>query len=99
MTLRGWVANPNHTTAALAEIQYCYVNRRMMRNRLINHAIRQACEDSWGPINNPLLCCIWKSIRIVDINVHPAKREVRFHQSAWCTILFTRACERPATAA
>ncbi len=28
LTLRGWVADPNHTTPALAEIQYCYVNGR-----------------------------------------------------------------------
>ncbi|WP_256061355.1 PTS transporter subunit EIIC, partial [Klebsiella pneumoniae] len=32
----GWVADPLHTTPALAEIQYCYVNGRMMRDRLIN---------------------------------------------------------------
>jgi DNA mismatch repair protein MutL len=75
------VADP-HTTPALAEIQYCYVNGRMMRDRLINHAIRQACEDKLGPISSRRLCCIWRSIpHQVDVNVHPAKHEVRFHQS------------------
>jgi DNA mismatch repair ATPase MutL len=54
LTLRGWVADPNATSAALAEIQYCYVNGRMMRDRLINHAIRQACEDKLGPISSRL---------------------------------------------
>lgn len=64
LTLRGWVADPLHTTPALAEIQYCYVNGRMMRDRLINHAIRRACEDKLGPISNRRLCCIWRSIPI-----------------------------------
>ena len=41
------------TTPALAEIQYCYVNGRMMRDRLINHAIRQACEDKLGADQQP----------------------------------------------
>ena len=64
LTLRGWVADPLHTTPALAEIQYCYVNGRMMRDRLINHAIRRPVKTSWGPISNRRLCCIWRSIPI-----------------------------------
>ena len=82
MTLRGWVADPNHTTAALAEIQYCYVNGRMMRDRLINHAIRQACEDKLGADQQPAFVLYLEiDPHQVDVNVHPAKHEVRFHQS------------------
>lgn len=82
LTLRGWVADPNHTTTALAEIQYCYVNGRMMRDRLINHAIRQACEDKLGAGQQPAFVLYLEiDPHQVDVNVHPAKHEVRFHQS------------------
>ncbi|CNJ64993.1 DNA mismatch repair protein [Yersinia enterocolitica] len=39
LTIRGWVADPA-ASRTLSEMQYCYVNNRMMRDRLINHAIR-----------------------------------------------------------
>ncbi len=82
LTLRGWVAEPLHTTPALAEIQYCYVNGRMMRDRLINHAIRQACEDKLGADQQPAFVLYLEiDPHQVDVNVHPAKHEVRFHQS------------------
>jgi DNA mismatch repair protein MutL len=82
LTLRGWVADPHHTTTALAEIQYCYVNGRMMRDRLINHAIRQACEDKLGADQQPAFVLYLEiDPHQVDVNVHPAKHEVRFHQS------------------
>lgn len=82
LALRGWVADPNHTTTALAEIQYCYVNGRMMRDRLINHAIRQACEDKLGADQQPAFVLYLEiDPHQVDVNVHPAKHEVRFHQS------------------
>lgn len=82
LTLRGWVADPHHTTTALAEIQYCYVNGRMMRDRLINHAIRQACEDKLGTDQQPAFVLYLEiDPHQVDVNVHPAKHEVRFHQS------------------
>ncbi|CCJ79331.1 DNA mismatch repair protein MutL [Cronobacter dublinensis 1210] len=82
LALRGWVAKPKGTTAALAEIQYCYVNGRMMRDRLINHAIRQACEDKLGIDQQPAYVLYLEiDPHQVDVNVHPAKHEVRFHQS------------------
>ncbi|XTZ37986.1 DNA mismatch repair endonuclease MutL [Salmonella enterica] len=82
LALRGWVADPKNTTNALAEIQYCYVNGRMMRDRLINHAIRQACEDKLGADQQPAFVLYLEiDPHQVDVNVHPAKHEVRFHQS------------------
>ena len=82
LALRGWVADPQQTSSAFAEIQYCYVNGRMMRDRLINHAIRQACEDKLGADRQPAFV-LYLDIdpHQVDVNVHPAKHEVRFHQS------------------
>lgn len=82
LTLRGWVADPLHINPTLAEIQYCYVNGRMMRDRLINHAIRQACEDKLGADQQPAFVLYLEiDPHQVDVNVHPAKHEVRFHQS------------------
>ena len=82
LAMRGWVADPNASSAAFAEIQYCYVNGRMMRDRLINHAIRQACEDKLGADQQPAFVLYLEiDPHQVDVNVHPAKHEVRFHQS------------------
>lgn len=82
LALRGWVADPAGTTPALAETQYCYVNGRMMRDRLINHAIRQACEEKLGSDRQPAYVLYLEiDPHQVDVNVHPAKHEVRFHQS------------------
>lgn len=81
LALRGWVAEPSATTSALAEIQYCYVNGRMMRDRLITHAIRQACEDRLGGEQPAFVLYLEIDPHQVDVNVHPAKHEVRFHQS------------------
>ncbi|MRS16781.1 DNA mismatch repair endonuclease MutL [Enterobacteriaceae bacterium RIT691] len=82
LALHGWVADPKQSNAQFAEIQYCYVNGRMMRDRLINHAIRQACEDKLGAGEQPAFV-LYLTIdpHQVDVNVHPAKHEVRFHQS------------------
>lgn len=82
LALSGWVVDPLHTPPTLAEMQYCYVNGRMMRDRLINHAIRQACEGSVSSDKQPAFV-LYLDIdpHQVDVNVHPAKHEVRFHQS------------------
>ncbi|NKI75374.1 DNA mismatch repair endonuclease MutL [Dickeya sp. CFBP 2040] len=81
LNIHGWVADPAGSRQ-LPEMQYCYVNRRMMRDRLINHAIRQAYQDQLRDEQQPAYV-LYLDIdpHQVDVNVHPAKHEVRFHQA------------------
>jgi DNA mismatch repair protein MutL len=77
LQLHGWVlpVGSSNTT------QYTYVNNRMMRDKLILHAIRQAFEEVAGQEELPgFVIYIDIDPRQVDVNVHPAKHEVRFHQ-------------------
>ncbi|MFI8414916.1 DNA mismatch repair endonuclease MutL [Serratia sp. NPDC078593] len=81
LTIRGWVADPDGARQ-LGEMQYCYVNSRMMRDRLINHAIRQAYQDQLKEDQQPAYVLYLEvDPHQVDVNVHPAKHEVRFHQA------------------
>src|SRR5471030_2088420 len=79
--IRGWVADPAGSRS-LSDMQYCYVNNRMMKDRLINHAIRQAYQDQLKDDQQPAyVLYLDVDPHQVDVNVHPAKHEVRFHQS------------------
>ncbi|NXZ85837.1 DNA mismatch repair protein MutL [Serratia fonticola] len=81
LSIRGWVADPQGARQ-LGEMQYCYVNSRMMRDRLINHAIRQAYQDQLKDDQLPAYVLYLEvDPHQVDVNVHPAKHEVRFHQA------------------
>ncbi|PKX81533.1 DNA mismatch repair protein MutL [Pectobacterium peruviense] len=81
LTIHGWVADPVGAKQ-LPDMQYCYVNQRMMRDRLINHAIRQAYQDQLSDEQQPAYVLYLEiDPHQVDVNVHPAKHEVRFHQA------------------
>ncbi|GAA5215634.1 DNA mismatch repair endonuclease MutL [Corallincola platygyrae] len=81
MHLRGWIARPD-SCRITNDYQYCYVNGRVMRDKLINHAIRQAYDERLGSDLHPVFLLYFDiDPRQVDVNVHPAKHEVRFHQS------------------
>nr|WP_310616345.1 DNA mismatch repair endonuclease MutL [Pantoea cypripedii] len=81
LALRGWVADPAGSRQ-VTDLQYCYVNGRMMRDKLINHAIRQAYQTQLGDEQQPAYVLYLEiDPHQVDVNVHPAKHEVRFHQS------------------
>ncbi|MBZ6068165.1 DNA mismatch repair endonuclease MutL [Aeromonas schubertii] len=79
--LRGWISTPQGARAQ-NDLQYTYVNGRMMRDKLINHAIRQA-YDELLPSDHHAAYVLYIELdpRQVDVNVHPAKHEVRFHQA------------------
>lgn len=81
LKLKGWITTPDGARNQ-SDLQYCYVNGRMMRDKLINHAIRQSYESA---LRSDQFATYVLFIEIdpyqVDVNVHPAKHEVRFHQS------------------
>ncbi|PKQ78223.1 DNA mismatch repair protein MutL [Aeromonas sobria] len=79
--LWGWLATPEGARPQ-NDLQYTYVNGRMMRDKLIHHAIRQA-YDELLPADRFAAYVLYIELdpRQVDVNVHPAKHEVRFHQA------------------
>ncbi|GLP95741.1 DNA mismatch repair endonuclease MutL [Paraferrimonas sedimenticola] len=61
--------------------QYFYVNGRLVRDRLINHAVKQAFAECGRDAIAGYVLMLQIDPAQVDVNVHPAKHEVRFHQS------------------
>ncbi len=85
---RGWVADPNHTTTALTEIQYCYVNvMRRCATALINHAIPAVpVKINWARTNSLRLCCIWRLTRIRWMSMFiPPSTKCVFNNPGWRT--------------
>ena len=78
--LSGWVATPNFSRTQ-NDLSYCYINGRMVRDKVISHAIRQAYAQYLSNDAYPaFVLFIDLNPHDVDVNVHPTKHEVRFHQ-------------------
>lgn len=83
MLLWGWIGHPEFSRPQ-NDLCYSYVNGRMMRDKLINHAIRQAYADLLPEGHYPTFVLFLNlAHKEVDVNVHPAKHEVRFHQARY----------------
>jgi len=81
MRLHGWLATPDYSRSQ-ADSQYFYLNGRMVRDKLINHAVRQAHQAVLEAGRYPAyLLYLEVDPKQVDINVHPTKHEVRFRES------------------
>ncbi|WWP01694.1 MAG: DNA mismatch repair endonuclease MutL [Candidatus Dasytiphilus stammeri] len=79
LKLHGWLAISKQLRIT-NNLQYFYVNGRIIQNRLINNAILQACQRKQSECNPKFVLYLDIDPTQVDINVHPTKRDVRFHQ-------------------
>lgn len=89
MQLEGWISTQDYQRSQ-NDKQWIYINSRMVKDKLLNHAIKQAYEELLDPGRHPS-CLLYLSINPaeVDINVHPTKHEVRFEQPRLVHDFFT----------
>jgi DNA mismatch repair protein MutL len=81
MTLRGWIGLPTYSRSQ-ADQQFFFVNGRFIRDKLVTHAVKQGYSDVLYHGRNPVYSLFFSiNPRLVDVNVHPTKHEVRFRES------------------
>ena len=81
LKLSGWIALPAFSRSQ-SDMQYFFVNGRMIKDKLVTHAVRQAYQDVLYHGRHPAYVLYFElDPELVDVNAHPTKHEVRFRES------------------
>lgn len=81
MQLNGWISLPTFSRSQ-SDLQYFFVNGRVVRDKLLAHAVKEAYHDLLYHDRFPAFVLYFQiKPEEVDVNVHPSKHEVRFQQS------------------
>ena len=93
LRLTGYAARPAYATQGGR--QYAFVNGRFVRDRVLGHALREAYRDILHHDRQPSYA-LWLELhpRMVDVNVHPQKTEVRFRETGAVHQFVRHAAER-----
>jgi DNA mismatch repair protein MutL len=82
VALEGWLAAPAFSRSQ-PDMQYTFVNRRFVRDKLLRHAVRLGYQDVLFQARQPAFVVFLElDPRRVDVNAHPAKLEIRFRDSS-----------------
>ena len=89
----GFIGSPG-VSRATREGQHLFVNRRPVENRGLNYALLEGYHTALMKGRYPV-CCLFLEIdpAAVDVNIHPAKREVKFHREFEIRKLVARAVQ------
>jgi len=80
LQLSGWVGLPTFSRSQ-QDMQFFYVNGRLIRDKLVAHAVKQAFQDVLFHGRHPVFVLyLTLDPTLVDVNAHPAKLEVRFRE-------------------
>ncbi|HEY8036551.1 MAG TPA: DNA mismatch repair endonuclease MutL [Methylobacter sp.] len=80
LQLTGWVGLPTFSRSQ-QDMQFFYVNGRLVRDKLVSHAVKQAYQDVLFHGRHPVFVLyLTLDPSLVDVNAHPAKLEVRFRE-------------------
>jgi len=80
LQLRGWVGLPTFSRSQ-QDMQFFYVNNRLVKDKLVAHAVKQAFQDVLFHGRHPVFVLyLTLDPTLVDVNAHPAKLEVRFRE-------------------